>query len=118
MRTKKYISVVLAGVTAVGLLAGCGSANNTSSAGGGSTSSTSTTQTSQSEASETDNTVAETESVETTESGTQGTEETASEGGKTLVVYYSASGRTRQSQMPQAQIFLKLFRQNLIRMRI
>ncbi len=95
MRTKKYISVVLAGVTAVGLLAGCGSANNTSSAGGGSTSSTSTTQTSQSEASETDNTVAETESVETTESGTQGTEETASEGGKTLVVYYSASGRTR-----------------------
>ena len=80
MRTKKYISVVLAGVTAVGLLAGCGSTNNTSSAGGGSTSSTSTTQTSQSEASETDNTVAETESVETTESGTQGTEETASEG--------------------------------------
>lgn len=95
MRTKKYISVVLAGVTAVGLLVGCGFANNTSSAGGGSTSSTSTTQTSQSEASETDNTVAETESVETTESGTQGTEETASEGGKTLVVYYSASGRTR-----------------------
>ena len=39
--------------------------------------------------------MAETESVETTESGTQGTEETASEGGKTLVVYYSASGRTR-----------------------
>lgn len=35
MRTKKYISVVLAGVTAVGLLVGCGSANNTSSAGGG-----------------------------------------------------------------------------------
>ena len=95
MRTKKFISVVLAGVTAVGLLAGCGSANNTSSAGGGSISSTSTTQTSQSEASETDNTVAETESVETTESGTQGTEEIASEGGKTLVVYYSASGRTR-----------------------
>ena len=95
MRTKKFISVVLAGVTAVGLLAGCGSANNTSSAGGGSISSTSTTQTSQSEASETDNTVAETENVETTESGTQGTEETASEGGKTLVVYYSASGRTR-----------------------
>lgn len=58
MRTKKFISVVLAGVTAVGLLAGCGSANNTSSAGGGSISSTSTTQTSQSEASETDNTVA------------------------------------------------------------
>ena len=57
MRTKKFISVVLAGVTAVGLLAGCGSANNTSSAGGGSISSTSTTQTSQSEASETDNTV-------------------------------------------------------------
>ena len=53
MRTEKFISVVLAGVTAVGLLAGCGSANNTSSAGGGSTSSTSTTQTSQSEASET-----------------------------------------------------------------
>ena len=90
MRTKKFISVVLAGMTAVGLFAGCGSANNTSSAGGASTSSTSTTQ-----ASETDNTVAETESVETTESGTQGTEEIASEGGKTLVVYYSASGRIR-----------------------
>ena len=68
MRTKKYISVVLAGVTAVGLLAGCGAANNTSSAGGGSTSSTNTTQTSLSEVSETDNTVAETESVDATES--------------------------------------------------
>jgi len=95
MRTKKYISVVLAGVTAVGLLAGCGSANNTSSAGGGSTSSTNTTQTSLSEVSETDNTVAETESVEATESGTQGAEDAASESGKTLVVYYSASGSTR-----------------------
>ena len=77
MRTKKFISVVLAGVTAVGLLAGCGSANNTSSAGGGSISSTSTTQTSHSEASETDNSVGVRECVETTESGTQGTEVTA-----------------------------------------
>ncbi len=87
-------------MTAVGLLAGCGSANNTSNAGSGSTSNTNTTQTSQSGTSEADNaaadnTVTETESVATTESGTQGAEGTASEGGKTLVVYYSASGRTR-----------------------
>lgn len=45
MKTKKILSMVLTGVTVIGLLAGCGSDSNTS--GAGSTSDASTNQTAQ-----------------------------------------------------------------------
>ena len=91
------IAMALTGITAVGLLAGCGSNNNTSNTG--SVSNTSASQTTQSTAQSTSE-ATDTEDVDTgdvisTEEYAQETEGTAAEGGKTLVVYYSASGNTK-----------------------
>ena len=97
MKTKRMIAMALTGITAGGLLAGCGSNNNTSNTG--SVSNTSASQTTQSTAQSiseaTDTEDVDTGDVISTEEYAQETESTAAEGGKTLVVYYSASGNTK-----------------------
>lgn len=74
MKAKKIISMILIGTTALGLLAGCGS--NT-----GSSQDDQTEQAAQSS---------------TEDAGTEGTEDSTAGSGKTLVVYYSASGNTQE----------------------
>lgn len=69
MKTKKIAAVLLTCIMAIGLTAGCG-ANNTNQSG---------------------NEEADTNSENTTDT----TENTSTGNGKTLVVYYSASGNTK-----------------------
>ena len=90
--------MLLTGIMAAGLLAGCGSNNSASDTD--STSNTTVNQTAQStaqdtEAAGTDTAPADTETVSAGETA-QGTESGSTEGGKTLVVYYSASGNTKE----------------------
>ncbi|MEQ2594322.1 flavodoxin [[Clostridium] symbiosum] len=82
MKTKKWISMIAAGAMAISMLAGCG-ASNTASV--------------RNEETQTVENAAETEkspegTVATAES--EGSEREKTQGGKTLVVYYSASGHT------------------------
>ena len=69
MKTKKIVAVLLTCIVAIGLVAGCG-ASNTNQSG---------------------NEEADTNSKNTTDT----TENTSTGNGKTLVVYYSASGNTK-----------------------
>lgn len=97
MKIKKLISMVLVGASSISLLAGCG-ASKTSE---GNTVS-STTQTEASANSQADNkkvessAQAESKAEESTENTANKTDKTDSETGKTLVVYYSASGNTER----------------------
>jgi len=80
MKAKKLISMILVGATAMSLLVGCGS---------------SSTQTQQN--TETADTTEETDAADTSDASedTEAVDETADAAeGKTLVVYYSASGNT------------------------
>ena len=96
MKAKKFLSMLLVGATAIGILAGCGSE----------TSDSSTDNTAQAESQEsTAEDTAQTESQDGTAEDTAQTEsqssaddtaDTASGSGNVLVVYYSATGNTEQ----------------------
>ncbi len=78
MKTKKIAAVLLTCIMAIGLMEGCGASNTNQSASNNDSHSTSTNQSGNEEA--------DTNSENTTD--TTGN-------GKTLVVYYSASGNTK-----------------------
>ena len=78
MKTKKIAAVLLTCIVAIGLMAGCGESNTNQSASNNDSHSTSTNQSGNEEA--------DTNSENTTDT---------TENGKTLVVYYSASGNTK-----------------------
>ncbi len=90
MKSKKLLSIILTGVTAIGLMTGCGTSNSSQSA--------STNDNKTSNVSENDSTATEQVS-ETTENT-----DTATAGGKTLVVYYSATGNTKNVAETIAQV--------------
>ena len=83
MKTKKIAAVLLTCIVAIGLMAGCGASNTNKSASNNDSQSTSTNQS--------ENEEADTNSENTTDT----TENTSTGNGKTLVVYYSASGNTK-----------------------
>lgn len=83
MKTKKIAAVLLTCIMAIGLMAGCGASNTNQSASNNDSQSASTNQSGNEEA--------DTNSENTTDT----TENTSTGNGKTLVVYYSASGNTK-----------------------
>ncbi len=83
MKTKKIAAVLLTFIMAIGLMAGCGASNANQSASNNDSHSASTNQSGNEEA--------DTNSENTTDT----TENTSTGNGKTLVVYYSASGNTK-----------------------
>lgn len=96
---KKKLIMALAGAAIIGLIAGCGSSRNTSE----DTDTTAAAEDTQETADTTEtaeNTQETADTTETTEDSSTEAEtpasagETDSEGGKTLVVYYSATGNT------------------------
>lgn len=82
MKAKKIISMILMGAMAASLLAGCGSGADNSEK-------EETSQTSQ-----TNETAAEETGAEESQDSAQASDDTETETGKTLVVYYSATGNT------------------------
>lgn len=98
---KKKIVMTLAGLAMIGLMAGCGSSSDTAdSADTAETAEASDTAEAAEDTSETAGTTgedaSETETADASEESASGdaAAETDSEGGKTLVVYYSATGNT------------------------
>ena len=93
MKVKNVIAMILAGVSSVSLLAGCGASKTAESSAASSAAQT-----------ETQSSTADTTAAESSEQAESNTEESAentadktnSETGKTLVVYYSASGNTER----------------------
>ena len=83
MKTKKIAAVLLTCIVAIGLMAGCGASNTNQSASNNDSQSTSTNQSGNEEA--------DINSENTTDT----TENTSTGNGKTLVVYYSALGNTK-----------------------
>ena len=83
MKTKKIAAVLLTFIMAIGLMAGCGASNTNQSASNNDSQSASTNQSGNEEA--------DTNSENTTDT----TENTSTGNGKILVVYYSASGNTK-----------------------
>lgn len=83
MKTKKIVAVLLTCIVAIGLMAGCGASNTNQSASNNDSQSASTNQSGNEEA--------DTNSENTTDT----TEKTSTGNGKALVVYYSASGNTK-----------------------
>ena len=87
MKAKKILSMLLASVTALGLLAGC-SAN---------TNDTQNSSTDNSAADENQNSTADSsDNTDAAQSGTEGSTDAASGSGNVLVVYYSATGNTEE----------------------
>lgn len=84
MKSKKLLSIILAGVTAIGLMSGCGSTNQNSSSSNNDNKNANNTA-------ESDSNVAD----DTTD---------AASNGKTLVVYYSATGNTKNVAETIAQV--------------
>ena len=96
MRKNKIAGMVTALVLTAAMLTGCGSATGNGNAGRGVQSSTSAaTQTTESSVAATESATAETVATQETAAETQ-TGDTTAESGKTLVVYYSASGTTKR----------------------
>ena len=93
MKAKNVIAMILAGVSSVSLLAGCGASKTAESSTASSAAQT-----------EAQSSAADTTAAESSEQAESNTEESAentadktnSETGKTLVVYYSASGNTER----------------------
>ena len=128
MKAKKIISVILTGIVAASMLAGCGSSSRSQT---DNTESSSQNEASSSSASETADATEDSENTETTESTdtsentetptpaeTDDSSETAvaddtEATGKTLVVYYSATGTTEGVAQV---IYSKSSRWNLIQM--
>lgn len=84
MKSKKLLSIILAGVTAISLMSGCGSTNQNSSSSNNDNKNANNTA-------ESDSNVAD----DTT---------AAASNGKTLVVYYSATGNTKNVAETIAQV--------------
>lgn len=83
MKSKKIAAVLITGIMAIGLMAGCGASNKNQSDSNNDNHAASTNQSGNEEA--------DTNS----ESSANTTENTLTGNGKTLVVYYSASGNTK-----------------------
>lgn len=93
MKAKNLITMVLAGVSSVSLLAGCGASKTTESSAASSAAQT------EAQGSAADTTAAESSAQagsKAEESTENTTDKTDAETGKTLVVYYSASGNTER----------------------
>ena len=88
MKLKKIVSIIAVSAMSLALLAGCGSGDNSKE---NTTAAKTEAETTEAETTETQVTDAATE-AETTEQDT--TEDASAETGKTLVVYYSATGST------------------------
>ncbi len=84
MKSKKLLSIILAGVTAIGLMSGCGSTNQNSSSSNNDNKNANNTA--ESDLNVADDTTA------------------AASNGKTLVVYYSATGNTKNVAETIAQV--------------
>ena len=84
MKAKKILSMLLVGVTALGLLAGCSSNTDDTQASADNTA----TEENQ------DNTADSSTDADAAQSGTEESTDTASGSGNVLVVYYSATGNT------------------------
>ena len=100
MKLKKIVSIIAVSAMSLALLAGCGSGDNSKESTTAAKTEAETTETTEAETTEAEvtdvATEAETTEVETTEATEADTTEDASaETGKTLVVYYSATGSTR-----------------------
>ena len=102
MKIKKILSIVLAGVMAMALLTGCGSSKNSQSPSSNNQSSASTeapNETTENAAESTTGSVeantAENAVENATEADTTADNNTTGSTGKTLVVYYSATGTTK-----------------------
>lgn len=96
MKAKKFLSMLLVGATAIGILAGCGSETSDSS-----TDNTAQVESQESTAEDTAQTEPEDGTAEDTaqtesQSSADDTADTASGSGNVLVVYYSATGNTEQ----------------------
>lgn len=87
MKTKKLLSMILVGVTALGLMGGCGSSGNAASSASGNNVSSS------------DNASSGNTAAADTENGA-----VSATDGKTLVVYYSATGTTKGVAETIAQV--------------
>ena len=93
MKVKKLAAVFLTGILAIGLMTGCGSGSASQSASANDTQ-TSSVSSSGSEEAET-NSESTTDATESSSTESASTESTSTGNGKTLVVYYSASGNTK-----------------------
>ena len=98
MKIKKILSIVLAGVMAMALLTGCGSSKNSQSPSSNNQSSASTeapNETTENAAESTAGSVEANTTENATEADTTADNNTTGSTGKTLVVYYSATGTTK-----------------------
>ena len=96
MRKNKITGMVTALVLTAAMLTGCGStAGNGNASQSAQASTSAATQTTESSAAATESATAETAATQETAAETQ-TGDTTAESGKTLVVYYSASGTTKR----------------------
>lgn len=93
MRSKKFMAVFLMLVMALSLMTGCGTSSQSSSNSNKTANSAESTETNFNEAESTENESKEAETETEAESTASSTESTKS--GKTLVVYYSATGNTK-----------------------
>lgn len=92
MKLKKIVSIIAVSAMSLALLAGCGSGDNSKESTTAANTEAETTEVEVTDAvTEAENT--EVETTEATEADT--TEDASAETGKTLVVYYSATGSTR-----------------------
>lgn len=96
MKVKKWMAVMTAGVMSISMMTGCGTSDNAS----GQTTQAQTAAESQQESTESSRTTANTTKEDLAETSAETAPESGSsenegaQGGRTLVVYYSASGHT------------------------
>ena len=98
MKIKKILSIILAGVMVMALLTGCGSSKNNQSTSSNNQSSASTetpNETTENAAESTTGSVEANTTENATEADTTADNNTTGSTGKTLVVYYSATGTTK-----------------------
>ena len=98
MKIKKILSIILAGVMVMALLTGCGSSKNSQSSSSNNQSSASTeapNETTEKAAESTTGSVEANTAENATEADTTADNNTTGSTGKTLVVYYSATGTTK-----------------------
>lgn len=94
MKIKKILSIILAGVMAMALLTGCGSSKNSQSSSSNNQNSASTEAPNETTENAAESTTGSVE-ANTAENATEADNNTTGSTGKTLVVYYSATGTTK-----------------------